>query len=592
VDIGLNASRPVLVLVLALAFAGAVQAAERKAQVQGLDDNHTLRDEIERAIGEVKTAPESRIEARRRARDAADSAEALLRSEGYYDASVEADIGDGDKPTPIVRISELGPRTLIARTDISWSGTVPDEASQNAAFDALRLKVGQAGRAADVLAAEGRIVAALESRGYADARAATRKVVVDHDDHTMAPTFDIAAGALVRLDGIKLTGASKTSQAFVDRLIPWKQGEVYRPEAVAQLERRLSDTGVYDSVTVALAPPGAPDQLRPVVVGLADRAKHTLDFIAGYSTSEGPDFDVKWSDYNRFHRADTLTYEARLAQIDSRAGVEWSIPHWLKPGQTLKTDLYQFRTVAPAYTEQGQLVGGDITRRFTTTSYLTAGLSLTQSEVNNKETGKIHITTTRLVGAFAWDHSDNPLDPHRGWKAQARVTPTDILGQEQLSFVKAEVKGSAYLPIGSINDVLAGQVHVGSIIGGTIPLVPASDRFFAGGGGSVRGYAYQSIGPHYRDNTPVGGLSLTEATVEYRHRFGASPFGGVVFVDAGSVGAYTTPSFSDVLVSVGVGLRYSLGFAPIRLDVATPLRKAGATGQSAFQMYLSIGQSF
>ncbi|WP_306283499.1 POTRA domain-containing protein, partial [Pseudomonas sp. FW305-131] len=82
----------------------------------------------------------------------------------------------------------------------------------------------------------------------------------------MAPTFDIEAGALVRLDGIRLTGASKTSQAFVDRLIPWKQGEVYRPEAVAQLERRLSDTGVYDSVTVALAPPGAPDQLRPVVV--------------------------------------------------------------------------------------------------------------------------------------------------------------------------------------------------------------------------------------------------------------------------------------------------------------------------------------
>jgi translocation and assembly module TamA len=285
VDDRLNALRPVPVLVLALAFAGAAQAAERKAQVQGLDDNHALRDEIERAIGEVKTAPESRIEARRRARDAADSAEALLRSEGYYDASVEADIGDGDKPTPIVRIAELGPRTLIARTDISWSGTAPDEASQNAAFEALHLKVGQAGRAADVLAAEGRIVAALEGRGYADARAATRKVVVDHDDHTMAPTFDIAAGALVRLDGIRLTGASKTSQAFVDRLIPWKHGEVYRPEAVAQLERRLSDTGVYDSVTVALAPPGAPDQLRPVVVGLADRAKHTLDFIAGYSTS-------------------------------------------------------------------------------------------------------------------------------------------------------------------------------------------------------------------------------------------------------------------------------------------------------------------
>ncbi len=611
-----------LVAVPAAAPVFAADRPEKKALVQGIE-NRALREELERAIGESREPAQSRIEARRRARDAQDSAELLLRSEGFYDYLIETDITDGDHPQGVVRIT-LGPRTHFGPINIQWQKTQPDEDTIKAAFDAIDIRTGASARAEDVVEAQARILSILQARGYADAQAETPDVVVDHADTSMSPTFIVDSERLVHVGGLVFSNPKqRTDPAFIRKLAPWKPGDVYHPTAIAELEHRLLDTGVYDSVTVALAPrtpapapappsgaaaaPGAATSPgtsppaaaaatgdeRPVIVTLSERSKHTLDFTAGYSTSEGTDFDVRWSDFNRFRRADTLTYEARLATIDSRAGVEWSAPDFLAPGETLKLTGDVFRTVAPAYTEQGELLSTDLTRRFRTTSYVTEGVSVTSSEVIDKETGKIRIVTMRLVGAVALDHSDNPLDPRQGWKLEAHVTPTDIQGDESLVYLKSQIQVTGYLPIDSQREwVVAGRLHVGSIIGGTIPSVPAPDRFFAGGGGSVRGYSYQDIGPHYADNTPVGGLSLTESSIELRRRFGTSPWGAVLFFDAGSIAETVNPDFRHVDTAVGIGFRYHLNFAPIRADLAFPLQKASNNSQQPFQIYLSIGQSF
>jgi translocation and assembly module TamA len=172
------------------------------------------------------------------------------------------------------------------------------------------------------------------------------------------------------------------------------------------------------------------------------------------------------------------------------------------------------------------------------------------------------------------------------------VEPTQILEDETLTYLKAQSQFSAYLSLEPSGlDVLAGRIHLGTILGGTIPGVPASDRFYAGGGGSVRGYEYQSVGPHYPDNIPIGGLSLVELSAELRHRF-SDALGGVLFIDTGSVSEQDTPDFRHTLSSVGFGVRYNLGFAPLRADIAFPLQQANGASQQAFQVYLSIGQSF
>ncbi len=140
-----------------------------------------------------------------------------------------------------------------------------------------------------MVSAEGRAVAAIQKRGYADVKAQPREVIVDHADRTVTPDYKISAGQIARLDGIQLTTNGRTSLPWLQNLAPWKRGAAYDPDNVAELERRLLDTGVYESVTVALSPADqlTPDGLRPVVVSVAERKKRTIELGASYDTTDG-----------------------------------------------------------------------------------------------------------------------------------------------------------------------------------------------------------------------------------------------------------------------------------------------------------------
>ena len=577
--------------------ASAAFAEEPMAQIQGVEDR-ALREAIQRALTQSKQSPQSRAEARRRARQAGEDAIAVLRAEGYYAYTVEPDVLEGDPPRAVVKVAP-GPVFVIADPRIDWSGTPPDEGTRQRAAAAMRLTEGEPGRSADVVGAEGRIVAQVAKLGYADAAAEPREVIVDHADHTVRPAFRIAAGELVHLDGVEVVTKGRTNPAWVGRLAPWVVGDVYDPEDVAELERRLRDTSVYDSISVSLAGPdkATTEGFRPVVVTLADRKSRTLELGAGYSTSEGAGVDARWIRYNRLKRADTTTYTLRFAKLEQRLEAEIALPHWRRPQQTLKLNSAVFRNDTDAYNETGATIGVDLTKRRQTTAYRTFGVSLdlsqTKEQVNRNGSvagRKLNIATFAGLAAYAWDFSDNILDPKRGWRLEARGEPTYVVGDTTAPYLKLTTQGSAYVPFGKqASTVLAGRLKLGAIVGAGILDVPASRRFYAGGGGSVRGYAYQAIGPRLADNTPQGGVSLIESSLEVRRKI-VGPWSGVAFIDAGAIGTHETPQREDFRAGAGFGVRYDLGFGPIRADFAAPLGRR--KGDPAFQIYLSIGQSF
>jgi translocation and assembly module TamA len=581
--------------VWALALAAPAFAAQPRAQVEGQLDS-ALRAAIVGEIGETDRPIDNRFEARRRAREAADAATAVLRSEGYYASVVEPDVGEGDTPTPRVRITP-GPRFTLAQPRIEWVGSPPPAADQAAAEKALALKPGSPGRAADVVSGEGRLVSALAQQGYADAKAEPRAVVVDHAARTVQPTFRIAAGSLVRLDDIQLTTKGRTNPRWVKGLAPWRRGQMYSPDLVAELERRLRDTRVYDQVTVALAPPdqATPDGLRPVVVSLAERKRRTLELGASYATVEGLGLDVRWTRFNTFRRADTLTYFGRLSNIDSRVGVTVGLPHWRRPAQTLTLDGEAYSERTPAYDQKGVTTRADVHRRYGKTSYVSVGVSADFSRTDELTVGTLtplgrDIATFALHGTVFLDRSDDALDPKRGWRLTVSGDPTFLAGKGTLPYLRLQTQGTAYLPVDrAASTVLAGRVHLGTILDGAVGDIPAPQRFYAGGGGSVRGFGFQDVGPRLPDNTPEGGLSLFEASGEIRHRI-TDRWGVVAFVDAGDVGVTKTPDFKNLAVGAGLGVRYNLGFGPIRVDVATPI--SNRRGGSPIQLYVSIGQSF
>lgn len=582
-----------------LALPAAALAAEPKAVIQGELDK-ALKADIQRAVGTVKTHPASRVDARRRAREASEAAIAVLRSEGFYDYQVEPDVGEGDKPDAIVRIT-LGPRSTLTQTQIVWDGAPPDAATLAAAQKALDLQAGGPGRAADVIAAEGRVAAVLRDRGYADAAVKPRRVVVDHSDHTLQPTLHFAAGELVRLDGVKVVGKSRTRPALIGRLAAWKVGEVYAPAKVAQLERRLRDAGVFNSVTVAVAPPdqAVAGGLRPVVVSLGDRPPHTIELGAGYSTSEGAGVDAKWSTYNLLGRLDTLTLTGRLAQIQQKFDAELQLPDFGRPDQILKVGGTVFADDTIAYNDDGLGVRATVERHWTRTTFVTLGGAI--DAVNTREKTainpngvavgeKLNLVIFSTLAGFALDRSNDPLNPTQGWRVSAEADPTYVTGQRTLPYLKLSGQASGYWSFDpDANTVLAGRLKLGSIIGGTIPDVPADRRFFAGGGGSVRGFGYQKVGPQLADGTPLGGASLFESSIELRQHV-TGPWGVVGFIDAGSVGPTFAPDFHQIDVGAGVGVRYNLGFGPLRFDIATPVTRR--KGDPWAEFYISIGQAF
>jgi len=596
-----------------MALATAVQS-EPRAQIRGELDSE-LRAQLQRAVGDVDDPPSNRFEARRRARAAMESAEALLRSEGYYQPTLIDDVEGEETPVAIVEVTP-GPRFLLADYGLNWTLPPPDQTTDLAVREEVDLTTGDPGRAVDVLAAEGRIVAGLTRRGYADAEARARRVVVNHTDYTVTPNYNIDSGPLVRLDGILLRTRGPTNPDWVAGLAPWVQGDVYDPEQVAELERRLTETGVYDGIGVALSPAdqNLPNGTRPVIVTLRDRPARTLEAAITLSTAEaivtagrtgaspsntgGSAIEGTWTWSNRFGRADTLIWQARLAEIDSRIGGVLSLPHWRRPSQTLRLETAAVYENTDAYRRTALVLAADIRQRVGKTSFYSYGLGLDGGQYDENRFDPLTQAPIRLTrdlviltgrGNFYWDRSNDALDPTSGWRLSASAQPTAVAGEDTVLFLRTEAEATGYLSFQEDRTVLAGRVKLGSIVGGEELTVPADRLFYSGGGGSVRGYEYQSVGPRLPDNTPRGGLSLFETSLEVRRKVFGS-FQGVAFVDAGAVGFDETPDFGNLRYAAGVGVRYLLPFGPIRADIAIPLDKR--EGDPSFQVYVSLGQAF
>ena len=593
--------RPALFLIGtagALLLASAA-AADPRAQIRGEMDAE-LRAQLIRAVGEVDDAPSSRFEARRRARGALEAAEALLRSEGYYQPLLEDVVEGEETPIAIVNVTP-GRRFELAEVQVLWADPSPDEATEATVRGEIGLTSGQPGRAGDIISAEGRIVAGLTRRGYADAAAQPRRVVVDHAGFTVQPSFRIASGPLVRLDGVRLETRGLTNPDWVSGLAPWSEGEVYDPEDVAELERRLLETGVYDGVGVALAPTDQTntDGNRPIIVTLTDRPRRILEAGATFSTAEGSGVDLIWTWHNRFGRADTLVWQARAADVDSRLGVALGLPHWRRPGETLRLSGALLNEDTEAYRRTAVALAADLQQRIGKTSWVSYGVGLDAGQYDENRFDPVTqlpinfdrdlvILTAR--GSAYLDRSNDPLDPTTGWRLTVSAQPTAVAGEDTVLFLRTEAQATAYLPLqDGARTVLAGRVRIGSIFGGEELTVPSDRLFYSGGGGSVRGFEYQGVGPRLPDNTPRGGLSLFETSIEIRRDVWRN-FQAVAFVDAGAIGFQETPNFNNLRYGAGFGVRYKLPFGPIRADIAFPLDRRD--GDADFQIYVSIGQAF
>ncbi|TGY90405.1 outer membrane protein assembly factor [Marinicauda algicola] len=574
---------------LAVCAASPDAFADPVAQIEGVEDA-ALREALYETIGEADAPPETRWRARERARQAAERIRLYLESRGYYAALVDARLGDDT--TPLVRVRPGEPFTF-GEIDVEYETPSPDTPRPGADITGeLGLEAGDRLLAAEVIRAESRILQALRNSGWIHAETGAREIIVDHATQTARATFRFRTGDYVLFGPPQLAGGlANLRESYVARLAPYEVGEPASKARLDEYARRLQGLDTVSIADVRIAYDASGRQ-RPVDVRMEPVPRHTLALSARYSTSEGFGGETEWIRRNMFRRDETLRVNLLAATIASGIDTRLHMPHWRRYNQALTLNAEALAERTDAFDQDSIGLGASLSRVVSDALTVSAGAEARIAQIDDAR-GKRDLNTFSFPVEAVYDGRDSVLDPSEGLYADLRVRPGLTTGDEETRYVRMVAELRGYHDIAD-DIVLAARVRGGMLTGAGVEEVPADQRFFAGGGGSVRGYEYQSISPpllniETGEEEPFGGRSLVEASVEARWRR-SERLGFVAFLDAGMAGRDISPDLSETQYAAGIGVRYFPGFGPIRADIATPLNPR--EGDDPVHFYISIGQAF
>ncbi|MBA3055526.1 MAG: BamA/TamA family outer membrane protein [Sphingomonadales bacterium] len=550
-----------------------------------------------------------------RARVDKDLLDRLLRVYGYYDAIVLQTVGGSAADGATSKRSEDGiaVRFDVAPGDRFRFGTIDlgNLAAAGPDAPALRESVGiKPGDPLDndrIVAGRDKLDVDLGETGYAFAEIGAPELLVDHKRLEGDLAIPVEPRGKYNFGHIVSQNPRFLSSHHLEDIARFEPGDLYRRTGQEDLKRAILATGLVSSVTVTpreVAPPPAPGQPGEVVLDVAviPGPLRTVAGLAGYESGEGLRLEASWEHRNFFPSEGMLRVRGVAGTNEQLLGttVRWNNFHGRDQvftldltGNTVDRESYNARTVGFSATFEKLT-----TLTFQKPWVWSLGLEvLATAERESVVAGQAVPRTTYYIAALpargAFDYSDNLLDPTRGWRTALRVSPeySKEQGGPTVTYARVQADASAYQPVtGGV--VLAERVRVGSIQGAGLESIAPSRRFYAGGGGSVRGFGYQAIGPRDSAGDPSGGRSLVEFSLEARVDTGL--LGGAVqlvpFIDAGTVSESATPTLDGMRYGAGLGLRYKTDFGPLRLDIGTPLNRRAGDGR--ITVSVALGQAF
>ncbi|PBC24463.1 MULTISPECIES: autotransporter assembly complex family protein [unclassified Mesorhizobium] len=495
----------------------------------------------------------------------------------------------GPQPIPVAINIAAGPKFTLG--DIRLEG----DAAGLMSADYGLISGGDAGSGA-VLKAEALIVRTLKEQGRPLAKVTDRQIVADHATSTLDVTLTVAAGPVAGYGATTVEGTENVDRDFTEYMTGLKRGKQYSPQEISDARDRLLALEVFNSVTFKEADKLDADGNIPIGVQVSERKPRYFGLGGTFSNTEGLGLEGYWGHRNLFGHAEKLRIDGaisgigsnNLSELNYNAGIMFEKPGVIGPASKF---FASFKTVLEhpdAYDHFSVKGSTGLSYELDKKQTVSAEVALDYSRITDAF-GKHTYLIASVPLQYVYDNRDSRLNPTRGFRVLAYAEPSyDILSGA--AFLKLKGEGSAYQSLDTASKfVLAERVAVGSIVGTGLQNVPADRRFYSGGGGSVRGYAYQGIGPKDFTGQPIGGLSFFETSVEMRIAV-TDTIGIVPFVDAGTVSTKSVPNFSDVKVGAGVGLRYVTPFGPLRIDAAVPLNRD--PGDPHFGIYAGIGQTF
>lgn len=569
-----------------------MRAVKYEAEIAGVAEAD-LRDLLERTskLMALKDRPPASLAGlKRRIEEDRELLATALRSEGFYASEIGFRIEERAKPVKVTLDVSTGPLYLLKDYTIRYVPEPPADKRLPREPEAVGVELGTPARAQAIVAAQRRLLHRLTETGYPLPEVLDRRVVVDHSDKTVTVEIQVDPGAEARFGVTGIEGLVDVELDYLRRLVPWTREERYDQRKIDALRSRLMDTDLFSSVKIEPGMAVDADGRLPVTVRVSERKHRSIGAGASFSSSEGFGAEAFWEHRNLFGRQEQLRLSLTVAEIIQDLSARFRKPNFGRLDQSLisKTALTQQDTDAFQERSASQFIG--LERKLTEHWSVSGGPSFEYAILDDKgDEETFALFGLPLSGSF--DDTDDPLDPARGGRLYLSLTPFFGAIEENVAFLVGELSGSTYKSI--VPDdrlILAGRARLGSITGASTQTIPANKRFFAGGGGSIRGFEFQSVGPLDVQNDPLGGRSVIEVGAEARVRV-TDTIGLVPFVEGGNVYDESLPDFTEEpLWAAGLGLRYFTAVGPVRFDIAFPLNPRDV--DDTFEFYISLGQAF
>jgi len=543
----------------------------------------------------------------------------MLEVYGYFDGEVIRqlsggrrgvfeDEADDERPAvaedPQVRFDILpGNRYSYGEIDLGALETLP-EPDNSDLRETFGIRPGDPLYLDRIVEQENELRFALSESGYPFSEVEEPRLLIDHEREEGDLTLPVEPGGKYVFGGVVSSDPRFLSGRHLERIARFDEGEVYQASLQSDLRRAILATGLVSSAVLEPVEVEPPQGGEPGVVALeADLERAPLRTISGaigYGTEDGFKVEAGWEHRNLFPPEGALRLRGILGTREQLASVTYRRNNFLDRDQVLTIDTYASDIRTEAVDARTVALRGSFERvsnlLFQKPLSWQVGAEVLYTDERNRTQGEVRLPRQEYLigsvfGSATIDASDDLLDPTTGYRVTGFLAPEVSRSQGTETFyLRARVDGSYYQLVGST--VLAGRIALATIQGAEAFEIAPSRRLYSGGGGSVRGYGFQGIGPVNDLGEPTGGASLVEVAVEARIQTGFldGAVEVVPFFDAGSVSIGSTPDFDFIRYGAGLGARYKTSFGPIRVDVGVPLNPR--PDDAPVVVYVSLGQAF
>lgn len=520
---------------------------------------------------------------------------AVLYEAGYFGARVSIQLAGREAAglrafeapaelRPISVTVDTGPRFTFGRADVAplAPGAAPPQGFRPGA-DAGTAVIRETAQDA---------VADWRAASHAKARVSGQSIVARHDEAELDVALAVDPGPALSFGTLVVPQESGVRPARVRRIAGLPEGAPFGPEELARVRARLVNTGTFSSVVLREAEVPNPDGTLDVELALEAEPARRIGFGAEIDSTNGASLQAFWLHRNFFGGAERLRFDGEIEGIGGTSGgIDYALAATLRiPGFRRADDTFEFsvgleRLDEPSFEENLLEVSARVERQVRDTLVIGTQAGLRFSDVTDAF-GSREFSHIVLTFDGEQDFRDDALDPRRGSYTFVELRPfVGIAGSETGLRVSGEHR--RYLALGE-NTTLAGRLQLGSVLGTDTNETPPDFRFFSGGGGTVRGQGFQSLGVESANGT-TGGRSFAGLSLEVRRDISES-IGVVGFVDYGYIAENGEFEDGSDHTGAGIGLRYRTALGPLRVDVGVPV--GGSSDGTNYGIYISLGQTF